>query len=218
MKALVQQISDLEIQLEKLQKDQSKILAEKDSEICKLNEEKSNLTDQLQVMVDKHQNCKKELDNTQITCKKWAESSAGFELLLKQQMKSNIKFDIGFEPESNENNANDDAFTKEKMTEIIPTNLFGQEITITDKEGQKIVLNKPENSSSYQELVQHEFKPKWTENCTTSSDFKPIDFVSTEGKMAPKAIVIPLTDVSTEAPTSVKKKQKKKGKDHNPLV
>ncbi|MFS7918511.1 hypothetical protein Hanom_Chr03g00202041 [Helianthus anomalus] len=47
-------------------------------------------------MVEKYQICKKELEPTQITCEKWVESCKGYELMLEKQIKSNVKFGIGF--------------------------------------------------------------------------------------------------------------------------
>ncbi|MFS8025094.1 hypothetical protein Hanom_Chr16g01470901 [Helianthus anomalus] len=47
-------------------------------------------------MVKKYQSCKPELESTQITCEKWVESCEGYELMLENQIKSNVKFGIGF--------------------------------------------------------------------------------------------------------------------------
>ncbi|MFS7935909.1 hypothetical protein Hanom_Chr05g00409101 [Helianthus anomalus] len=55
----------------------------KKNEICSLKHEHSITKDQLQAMVEKYQVCKKELESTQITCEKWAESFNGYELMLE---------------------------------------------------------------------------------------------------------------------------------------
>ncbi|MFS7890442.1 hypothetical protein Hanom_Chr00s000077g01619041 [Helianthus anomalus] len=47
-------------------------------------------------MIEKYHACKKELESTQITCEKWVESCKGYEVMLEKQIKSNIKFGVGF--------------------------------------------------------------------------------------------------------------------------
>ncbi|MFS7937863.1 hypothetical protein Hanom_Chr05g00432771 [Helianthus anomalus] len=47
-------------------------------------------------MIEKYHCCKKELESTQSTCKKWVESCTIYEMLLEKQIKSNVKFGVGF--------------------------------------------------------------------------------------------------------------------------
>ncbi|MFS7979584.1 hypothetical protein Hanom_Chr10g00929411 [Helianthus anomalus] len=84
------------VQFEKTFKELKSKLFEKENEISSLKHESNITKDQLQTMVEKYQSCKKELESTQITCEKWVESCKGYELMLEKQIKSNVKFGIGF--------------------------------------------------------------------------------------------------------------------------
>ena len=111
-----------------------------------LKHEHSITKDQLQTMIEKYHVCKKELESTQITCEKWVESSKGYEILLNQQIKSNIKFGLGFKEEDLDS------------TEIIPSNENGQVVKITDPVGNKIVLAKPAVSQNVENIDTHKSK------------------------------------------------------------
>ncbi|MFS7888942.1 hypothetical protein Hanom_Chr00s000002g01600911 [Helianthus anomalus] len=93
---------------------------EKENEISSLKHEYSITKDQLQTMVKNYQSCIKELESTQITCEKWLESCKGYELMLEKEIKSNVKFDIGFRK-------HDQTYEKTYeikfgLVEVIPTN------------------------------------------------------------------------------------------------
>ena len=148
-------------------------MAEKDKEICSLKEEQSITKNQLQTMVEKYQVCKKELESTQITCEKWVESCKGYELMLEKQIKSNVKFGIGFRKNDQVENT---AVNESGSVEIIPTNKDGQEIKITDKNGNKIILERLEGSSTFEEIEKYQFKPTWSDECDILENFKPMDF------------------------------------------
>src|ERR1044071_3124065 len=128
-------------------------------------------------------------------------------MLLNKQTKSHVKFGFGFETTAPafENTDKRD----QKLVEVVPTNLEGQEIKITEPNGKKIILEKPEGSSSFTELEKYEFKPTWSDECDTLKNFKPVDFKTPDGKKAPQAKVIPLKDLPADAQTSVEKKVKK---------
>ncbi|MFS7913508.1 hypothetical protein Hanom_Chr02g00142611 [Helianthus anomalus] len=89
-------------------------------------------------MIEKYQGCKKELESTQITCEKWVESYDGFEMLLIQHTKSNVKFGIGFSDSDNKD-SEDNIHINSKMIEVTPTNSRGKEIKITKPNGKKII-------------------------------------------------------------------------------
>ncbi|MFS7999127.1 hypothetical protein Hanom_Chr12g01162361 [Helianthus anomalus] len=82
-------------------------------------------------MVEKCQSCKKELESTLITCEKFVESCNGYELMLEKQIKSNVKFGIGFR--KNDQIYENTAVNESGLVEVIPTNLASQEIKVTDK-------------------------------------------------------------------------------------
>ena len=190
---LRKKILDDEVKFEKLSKELKTNLTEKESEISSLKHEATITKDQLQTMITKYQSCKSELESTQVECEKWVESCRGFEMLLNKQTKSHVKFGFGFATTAP---AFENTDTKDqKSVEIVPTNLQGQEIKITEPNGKKIVLEKPEGSSSFAELEKYEFKPTWSDECDTLENFKPVDFKTPEGKTAPQAKVIPLAKV-----------------------
>ncbi|MFS7998661.1 hypothetical protein Hanom_Chr12g01156521 [Helianthus anomalus] len=89
-------------------------------------------------MVEKYQSCKKEFEFTQITCEIWVESCKGYELMLEKQIKSNMKFGIGFR--KNDQISENIVVNESGLVKVIPTNLAGQEIKVTDKNRKKIVL------------------------------------------------------------------------------
>ncbi|MFS8025219.1 hypothetical protein Hanom_Chr16g01472401 [Helianthus anomalus] len=70
-------------------------------------------------MKEKYQNCKRELESTQITCERWVESCNGYEMLLEKQRKSNMKFGVGFRKYDQEQLTN--TSIDSEMVEIIPT-------------------------------------------------------------------------------------------------
>ncbi|MFS7978344.1 hypothetical protein Hanom_Chr10g00914411 [Helianthus anomalus] len=47
-------------------------------------------------MIEIDQNCKKELETTQITCERWVEFCNGYEILLEKQRNNNVKFGVSF--------------------------------------------------------------------------------------------------------------------------
>ncbi|KAJ0940057.1 hypothetical protein HanRHA438_Chr02g0068361 [Helianthus annuus] len=131
-----------EIVLEKLKKDSKTRLTEKDQEISSLKHEATITKDQLETMIESYQSCKKELESTQITCEKWVESCNGYEMLLEKQIKSNVKFGVGFRKHDNEQPSN--TSIDSEMVEIIPTNSIGEKkIKIIESSGKKITLEKP---------------------------------------------------------------------------
>ncbi|MFS7954796.1 hypothetical protein Hanom_Chr07g00634841 [Helianthus anomalus] len=52
-------------------------------------------------MIEKYHNCKKELKSTQIPCEKWVELCTSYEILMEKQIKSNVKFGVGFRKHDN---------------------------------------------------------------------------------------------------------------------
>ncbi|MFS7998231.1 hypothetical protein Hanom_Chr12g01151291 [Helianthus anomalus] len=108
-------------------------------------------------MVEKYQSCKKELESTQITCEKWIKSFKGYELMLEKQIKSNVKFGIGFR--KNDQVCKNTVVNESDFVKITPTNLAGQEIKVTDQNGKKNVLEKQEGSSTFEEIEKYQFKP-----------------------------------------------------------
>ncbi|MFS7903965.1 hypothetical protein Hanom_Chr01g00030341 [Helianthus anomalus] len=91
------------------------------------------------------------------------------------------------------------------LVDVIPTNMVGQEIKVNDKNGNKIILEKQEGSSTFEEIEKYQFKPTWFDECDILENFKPMDFSILEGVKAPKAKVIPLKDIPTEVNNSVEK-------------
>ncbi|MFS7946678.1 hypothetical protein Hanom_Chr06g00539141 [Helianthus anomalus] len=73
-------------------------------------------------MVEKYQACKKQPESTQVTCEKWVEYCKGYELMLEQQIKSNVKFGIGFRKNDQTKNI---AENDSGLVEIISTNKDG---------------------------------------------------------------------------------------------
>ncbi|MFS7908899.1 putative transcription factor interactor and regulator CCHC(Zn) family [Helianthus anomalus] len=196
-----------ELQLEKTVKELKNKLYEKENEICSLKHEHNITKDQLQTMVEKYQVCKKDLESTQITCEKWVESSKGYELMLEKHVKSNVKFGIGFKKNDQTKNT---AKTDSNLVEVIPKNKDGQEIKIVDKNGNKIILEKPEGSSTFEEIEKYPFKPTWSDECDILENFKPMDFSTIEGVKTPKAKVIPLKDIPTKVKNYVEKEKEKR--------
>ena len=208
-----QKILEDEINFEKLTKELKLKLSEKESEISSLKHEASIVKDQLQTMITKYQGCKKELESTQVECQRWVESSKGFEMILNQQSKSHVKFGFGYTETTDQPSQSTDKKTQQ-LAEVIPTNLSGQEIKITEPNGKKITFEKSDGSSSLAELDKYQIKPKWSDECDVLENFKPVEFRTSSGKMAPQAKIIPLRDLPADAQTSAKKK-KEKGKDAN---
>src|ERR1043165_7225273 len=190
---LRKKILDDEVQFEKLSKELKSKLTEKESEISSLKHETTITKNQLQTMMTKYHSCKKELMSTQVECEKWVESCKGFEMLLNKQTKSHVKFGFGFQTTAPAFQNTDKR--EQKLVEVVPTNLEGKEIKITEPNGKKIILEKPEGSSSFTKLEKYEFKPTWSDECDTLENFKPVDFKTPEGKTAPQAKVIPLAKV-----------------------
>ncbi|MFS8019863.1 hypothetical protein Hanom_Chr15g01408681 [Helianthus anomalus] len=126
-----------EVQFEKTFKELKTKLFEKENEINRLKHDSSITKDQLQTMVEKYQSCKKELESTQITCEKWVESCKGYELMLEKQIKSNVKFSNGFR--KNDQTSENTTENEVGLVEVIPTNLVGQEIKVTNINGKEIV-------------------------------------------------------------------------------
>ncbi|MFS7997969.1 hypothetical protein Hanom_Chr12g01148191 [Helianthus anomalus] len=134
-----------EVQFEKYVKELKDKLSEKDNEICSLRHEHNINKAQLQAMIENYQTCKKELESTHITCEKWVESRKCYEVMLEKQIKSIVKFGIGFRKNDQvENTAVNESV--QNTVEIIPTNKDGQEIKVTDKIGNKITLERLEGS------------------------------------------------------------------------
>ncbi|MFS7938501.1 hypothetical protein Hanom_Chr05g00440461 [Helianthus anomalus] len=77
--------------------------------------------------------------------------------MLEKQIKSNVKFGIDFR----KHNQTSENITKIEygLVEVIPTNMAGQEVKVTDKNGNKIILEKPEGSSTFEEIEKYQFKP-----------------------------------------------------------
>ncbi|MFS8032479.1 hypothetical protein Hanom_Chr17g01558261 [Helianthus anomalus] len=73
-------------------------------------------------MVEKYQVCKKVLESTEITCQKWVESCKGYELMLEKQIKSNVKFGIGFRKHDQTKNTVEN---ESNFVEVIPKNKDG---------------------------------------------------------------------------------------------
>ncbi|KAJ0632047.1 putative transcription factor interactor and regulator CCHC(Zn) family [Helianthus annuus] len=202
-----------EVKYERSLKELKNKLAEKDKEISSMKEEQSITKTQLQTLVEKYQVCKKELESTQITCERWVESCKWYEVMLEKQIKSNVKFGVGYRKHDDENTAFEKSVsTTDVTTEFIPTNKNGQEVKITDKLGNKITLDRPLGSSTFEELENHQFKPKWSDECDILENFKPMDFTSTDGVKAPKAKVIPLKDIPAVVKTSAAKESEKRKK------
>ncbi|MFS7977538.1 hypothetical protein Hanom_Chr10g00905131 [Helianthus anomalus] len=107
-------------------------------------------------MIEIYQNCKKELEYTQITCERWVKSCHGYEMLLDKQMKSNVKFGVGFRKYDQEHQ--DKTTIDSELLEVIPTTSEGEEINFTEPNGKKITLEKP-LSSIQSEKQKYEFKP-----------------------------------------------------------
>ncbi|MFS7969976.1 hypothetical protein Hanom_Chr09g00815541 [Helianthus anomalus] len=76
--------------------------------------------------------------------------------MLEKQFKSNVKFGIGFRKNDQTENT---AINDYDSVEFIPTNKDGQEVKITNKNGNKIILQKPEGSSTFREIEKYQFKP-----------------------------------------------------------
>ncbi|MFS8033754.1 hypothetical protein Hanom_Chr17g01573301 [Helianthus anomalus] len=110
-----------------------------------------------QTTVEKYQSCKKDLESTQITYEKWVESCKGYELMLEKQIKSIVKFSIGFR--KNNQISENTTVNESVLLELIPTNLAGQEIKVTDNNGNTIFLEKLEGSSTFEEIEKYQFKP-----------------------------------------------------------
>ncbi|MFS7996496.1 hypothetical protein Hanom_Chr12g01130661 [Helianthus anomalus] len=142
-----------EVQFEKTFKEFKNNLFDKETETNSLKHEHNITKDQLQTMVENYQSCKKELESTQITCEKWVESYKGYEPMLEKHIKSNVKFGIGFrkDDQTSENTAE----IESGLLEVIPTNMVGQGIKVTDKNGNKIILEKPEGSSTFEEIEKY---------------------------------------------------------------
>ena len=137
--------------------------------------------------------------------------------MIEKQIKSNVKFGVGYRKHDDENTAFEKSVSTTDVTaEYIPTNKNGQEVKITDKLGNKITLDRPMGSSTFEELEDHQFKPKWSDECDILENFKAMDFTSTDGVKAPKAKVIPLKDIPAVVKTSVaKESEKRKKKEKN---
>ncbi|MFS7914134.1 hypothetical protein Hanom_Chr02g00149811 [Helianthus anomalus] len=118
-----------EIILEKLKRDFKTRFVEKDLEISSLRHKVSITNDQLQTMVEKYQNCKKELESIQITCERWVKSCNGYEVNLEKQRKNHVKFGVGFRKYDQERQTN--TSIDSEMIEIITTTSNGEEIKIT---------------------------------------------------------------------------------------
>ncbi|MFS8033700.1 hypothetical protein Hanom_Chr17g01572651 [Helianthus anomalus] len=69
-------------------------------------------------MIEKYQNCKKELESTKNTCERWVESCNGYDMLLENQRKSNVKC-VGFRKYDQEQETN--TSIDSEMVEVIPT-------------------------------------------------------------------------------------------------
>ncbi|KAJ0467321.1 putative transcription factor interactor and regulator CCHC(Zn) family [Helianthus annuus] len=202
-----------EVKFERSLKELKNKLTEKEKEISSLKEEQSITKTQLQTMVEKYQVCKKELESTQITCEKWVESCKGYEVMLEKQIKINVKFGVGYRKHDDENTAfGKSVSTTNETTEFIPTNKDGQEVKITDKLGNKITLDRPVGPSAFEEIENHQFKPRWSDECDILENFKAMDFTSTDGVKAPKAKVIPLKDIPAVVKTSATKESEKRKK------
>ncbi|MFS7976628.1 hypothetical protein Hanom_Chr10g00894611 [Helianthus anomalus] len=106
--------------------------------------------------------------------------------MLEKQIKSNVKFGVGFRKHDQIENtlANESVQTS---VEIIPTNKDGQEVKITDKLGNKIILERSMGSSTFEEIEKYQFKPTWSDECDILENFKPMDFTTVDGVKAPKA-------------------------------
>ncbi|MFS7997345.1 hypothetical protein Hanom_Chr12g01140651 [Helianthus anomalus] len=158
-------------------------------------------------MAEKYQVCKKELKSTQITCEKWVESCKGYELMLEKQIKSNVKFGIGFG--KHDQTSKNTAKIEFGLIKVIPTNMAGHEIKVTDKNGNKIILEKPKGSSTFEEIEKYQFKPTGSDECDILENFKSMDFSIIEGVKAPKAKVIPLKDILVEVKNSFEKRKRR---------
>ncbi|MFS7946088.1 hypothetical protein Hanom_Chr06g00531941 [Helianthus anomalus] len=145
-----------EVQFEKTFKELKNKLFVKENKISNLKHEHSITKDQLQTMVEKYKVCKMELESTQIICENWVESCKGYELMLEKQIKSNVKFGIGFRKHYQTKNT---AEIDSGLAKVIPTNMAGQEIKVTDKNGNKIILEKPKGSLTFEEIEKYQFKP-----------------------------------------------------------
>ena len=51
---------------------------------------------QFDLISEKYNSCKIELENTKVNCEKWVQSCTGFQMLLNKQSASNVKFGIGY--------------------------------------------------------------------------------------------------------------------------
>ncbi|KAJ0618159.1 hypothetical protein HanHA89_Chr02g0050011 [Helianthus annuus] len=173
-----------EVQFEKSVKELKNKLYEKDNEISSLKHEHSITKNQLKAVIETYQACKKELESTQITYEKCVESCKGYELMLEKQIKSNVKFGIGFRKNDQIKNT---AVNESGSVEIIPSNKDGQEIKITNKNGNKIILEKPEGLSTFEEIEKYKFTPTWSDECDIHENFKTMDFSTVEGVKVPKA-------------------------------
>ncbi|MFS7962100.1 hypothetical protein Hanom_Chr08g00722681 [Helianthus anomalus] len=97
-------------------------------------------------MIEKYQSCKKELESTQITCKKWVKSCLGYKMLLENQIKSNVKFGVGFRKHDNNPCSTENTHIEAQMVEMKPANSNGEEIKITELSGKMITIEKPQSS------------------------------------------------------------------------
>ncbi|MFS7917073.1 hypothetical protein Hanom_Chr03g00184771 [Helianthus anomalus] len=79
-----------EITHEKLKRDFKTRIAEKDLEISSLKHEATITKDQLQTIIEKYQNYKKDLESIHITYERWVESCNNY-----GKRKSNVKFGAG---------------------------------------------------------------------------------------------------------------------------
>ncbi|MFS8021195.1 hypothetical protein Hanom_Chr16g01424591 [Helianthus anomalus] len=71
-------------------------LKEHNQIISKFKHEANVHSAQLGLLLLKYQTFQKELESTHVNCQKWIESCKGFEILLNQQIQSNVKFGLEY--------------------------------------------------------------------------------------------------------------------------